>query len=210
MAQAADPNAESALEQALKTAGGSFTIQGDPENSSYDSRKPKRFDILSSSGTKLATVLFQGSDKPVNVTLPDGRLAMSATQAAVLTSGALNGTLAGKPVTAGYEVDYMALCKGTGNPWVIKGAQNEVLLKAEQPARPWILPFILATFCMGVCCLMCCPPKTQLIFKKDGKVVGQVENAGKEGSRVVLQDDTVLKEMLLVLVYTTYYNAYMG
>ena len=49
------------------------------------------------------------------------------------------------------------LLKNQGQKWYLKEG-GETKLVMVPPARMWVWPYMIATFCLGVLCMMCCCP----------------------------------------------------
>ena len=217
---AIDPGAEEALAEAFRSAGGAFTFAsttgGHP---GVGSGGPAECNVVSAAGIQIAKVNFQGGpaaqEMPVIVSLPDGRVASVLTKNG---SYGLAGAISGNPFRISHGMTLNMLWR-MGDVIVTKGPQNEVLLSVEAPFYWWLWPFLLATFCMGACCVHCMTRNPLYLVKKNGQVVGRVDRVdalkrwtlcGRSETLYKAEDPEVLKGVLLTCVHMTWFGLHFG
>ena len=207
---AIDPGAEEALAEAFRSAGGAFTFAsttgGHP---GLGSGGPAECNVVSAAGIQIAKVNFQGGpgaqEMPVIVSLPDGRVASVLTKNG---SYGLAGAISGNLFRISHGMTLNMLWR-MGDVIVTKGPQNEVLLSVEAPFYWWLWPFLLATFCMGACCVHCMTRNPLYLVKKNGQVVGRVDRVRSE-TLYKAEDPEVLTGVLLTCVHMTWFGLHFG
>ena len=167
---------------------------------------PAECNVVSAAGIQIAKVNFQGGpaaqEMPVIVSLPDGRVASVLTKNG---SYGLAGAISGNLFRISHGMTLNMLWR-MGDVIVTKGPQNEVLLSVEAPFYWWLWPFLLATFCMGACCVHCMTRNPLYLVKKNGQVVGRVDRVRSE-TLYKAEDPEVLTGVLLTCAYDLVWSA---
>ena len=159
---------DASLDDRLKASGGSFTLTSDAA---------KGFTLTSENGDVIAVIKVGSSnDQPVTIVLPDGTIAVKLQPVANPRGGWVAKVLKGDAGAALGETTAHQGLGCTDFTWDLRttGGKREVVLSLPPPSRPWVLPFVIGTACLGVCCIACMMSGPSFYIKKGSERVGVV------------------------------------
>lgn len=200
---------EQVLAASIAVAGGEICVK------SKKVKKPAGVDwyyeysIMNAAGAEFAILKYewQGSKVMVTVALLDGQVVWSDQ----VTGGSINasaGDSFGQVQARGPQLMNVLTAIVTGGGLMGElTAGGQPVLSIVAPAAPWILPFLILTFCMGVFCLMCMPPTENRIMKGKDCVGTVIVSNGccDTGSKVVKSNDpAILRASINILAVMGY------
>jgi hypothetical protein len=165
--------------------------------------------ILNAAGAEIATMKMNNT-KPVTITLPDGSVALTLqTQGYGTLCGSAGGSFGETEAkTPSASNVLQSIVTGGGlQAELVAGGQR--VLSFSAPSRPWVLPFMIITFCMGVLCLMCDDPPESYILKGEDRVGGVklLQGCGSSGGAVIRSNDPAVLRASLNVIAVIYYAA---
>jgi hypothetical protein len=171
--------------------------------------------ILNAAGAEIATMVLPdvmklNNTKPVTITLPDGSVALTLqTQSYGTLCGSAGGSFGETEAKTPSALNMLeSIVTGGGlEAELVAGGQR--VLSFSAPSRPWILPFLIITFCMGVFCLMGEDPPESYILKGEDRVGGvKISQGGcSSGGTVIRSNDPAVLRASLNVIAVIYYAA---
>ena len=189
---------DASLDDRLKAAGGSFTLTSD---------KVKGSTLTSENGDVIAVIKVGSNDRqPVTIVLPDGTIAVKL-QPVANPIGCWNAmVLKGDAGAAlGVTTAHQGFGCWGGGAWELRttGGKREVVLSLPPPSRPWVLPFIIGTACLGVCCITCMMSGPSYYIKKGNERVGVVT-----GGKYTSSDPAALRGCINLLAIQLFWGKF--
>jgi len=181
------------LVTALANAGGKLVIglvEPGPGASflqeTHNSMAVAHISVTNGSGALVCTIRFGAMpENGVLLTMPDG------SEGAVLSNAKVRQEpypgLKGDVGPGGKKFfvstpGYGGCCHGYSDTLMEEGwsAENgaESVISLGAPCRPWVIPFLLVTACMGVCCVGCMSCEPTWLVKRGDTTCGEVHRGG--------------------------------
>lgn len=200
------------LAAALANAGGKLAFR-DPRGRLGSWPEGETVAVSNASGAAVCTIRFGVElESGAVLSLPDG------SEAVVLSAGksfSLKGAdgPGGKNFILSGRTSSLGLCKGQLSSDIILKEGAECVVRLESPCRPWVLPFMLCTACLGACCVNCMACEPTYLVKLSGTTCGEVHRAPdscggccKSPLIVLAEDPTALHGALLCITLHYYWG----
>lgn len=153
-----DSDGEAALLQLLTAADGAITMQP-PKRAPDRGKLAYDCNIENTNGNAapIATIQLNGIGNPINIVLPDNRVAATLTVQTHFASINLSGSVGPNGDEFIVKDNNTCIAMFTGQLQIGCNIEEggKPVFSLVPPNHYWVLPFLIGTACLGACCVNC-------------------------------------------------------